>query len=212
MGDIVDLPDIVSNALRLEDLLEALTDVVGQDLAVAEGEVRRTGHRLQVILPLRAIDGRAHQLLVGQLDAVFMDHPLEALEVIGADLVAEAAGAAMDLDGDLPLEEPHPLRAHRIEDLIHHIHLDEVVPGAQGAQLILPPLLGFRGRLVRIRVGHAAEFLGVLQILGPGVAVAQRPAGPLRQHLIQLPRRQGDVPFGAHPAGAVGIDPRRQLR
>ena len=64
---------------------------MGQELAIAEGEVGRALHSRQILLPLRAAQGGTDQLAVGQLDVVLVDDLLEAGHVVGADLMAEAA-------------------------------------------------------------------------------------------------------------------------
>ena len=58
-----------------------------RNLSAAGGGV----HGPQVILSFGAAEGGADEFAVGEDDAVFVDGLLEAFDVVGADLMAEAA-------------------------------------------------------------------------------------------------------------------------
>ena len=49
----------------------------------------------------------------------------------------------MDQDGELPDREGVSGGRVRGEHLIHHLDLDEMIPGPDGAELIVPAPLGF---------------------------------------------------------------------
>ncbi len=76
---------------------------------------------------------------------------------IVADLVTQAPGTAVDHDGDLP-----PLQAERpgrlgVEDVLHDLDFQEMVPRAEGPELRPPPLQGPGTHLFRIGPGQAAS-------------------------------------------------------
>jgi hypothetical protein len=103
---------------------------VGDELAVREGEVRRRRHGPQVSLPFRALYGGGGELLVRELDAVARGGREEALDVILADLVPEAPRPGVDQDRDLSLAEAEGPGGLLVVDLVHVLHLEEVVTRA----------------------------------------------------------------------------------
>src|SRR5690606_8690925 len=140
LGDVVgDVVDELQAQLRprpAEHGLERLTHLHRQELAVREAEVRRGPHRAQVRLPLGRVDRRAGELPVGQADAVALRHALEPAQVVVADLVAEAARAAVDQYRDVALLEAERRGGPAVLDALDELDLDEVVARAHGAALV----------------------------------------------------------------------------
>ncbi len=211
VGDVVDLVDAGILHLTAQDVVEAAADEMGQQLAIAEGKVGRALHGRQVVLPLRAAEGSADQFAVGQDDVVLVDDLLKAGHVVGADLMAKAARAAVNLGHDLAGEEAHRRRGRLVEDLIDDIDFDEVVARAQRAQLVARPLIGPGADLVRVGAVDAAVLLGALQVHLRGVAALQRPARPLAHHLVHLLAAQLELAAAADAVGAVALQLRRQV-
>ena len=56
-------------------------------------------------------------------------------DVVGADLVAQAARAAVDHHADLPGAQPERGGDGLVVDLVDGLHLEEVVAGAEAAHL-----------------------------------------------------------------------------
>ena len=211
VGDVVDLIDTGVGHLAAQGVIEAAADEVGQELAIAEGEVGRALHGRQILLPLRAAQGGTDQLAVGQLDVVLVDGLLEAGDVVGADLVAEAARAAVNLGHDLAGEEAHRRRGRLVEHLIDDVNLDEVVARAQRTQLVARPLIGPGADLVWVGAVDAAVLFGALQVHLGGVAALQRPARALAHHFGHLLVVQLELAAAADTVGAVALQLRRQL-
>ena len=178
VGHVVDLAHAQGLGAFAEDFGEGLAGPVGQALAIGPGIVGGAGHGCQVVLAFLGVVGGTGQLPIGDLNLVFLEGPLHDLEEVGAYLVAETPGARVDHDGDLPLLQPHGRGQPFVEDLLHHLDLQEVVPRAQGAQLVFAPLLGLAAHQGWVRSGDTAPGLGVVQVLGPAVALLHSPGGP----------------------------------
>jgi hypothetical protein len=159
VGDIVDLKEMVVFDPAGQNLLEAAPDVKRQHLPVGEGVVGCGLHGCQVIPALGAAGRGAHQFAVGQRQAVFSHGLLEEVDVVGANLVAEPARAAVNLGDDLAGKKPEASGGVLILDAVNHIDLDEVVARAEGAHLAPAPVPG-AARPCRRRPRQAAAFLG----------------------------------------------------
>ena len=96
-------------------------------MAVGEGEVGRGRHRREVRLPLRRRGRRAGELAVGQHDAVAAPGGVHRADVVGADLVAEAARAGVDEHRHLALRQPEGGGGRLVEDVLDPLQLDAVV-------------------------------------------------------------------------------------
>jgi hypothetical protein len=70
---------------------EGFADLMGDDLPVGKGRIRRTIHRGKLLLPLRRPKRRASQLLVLDGNSIAPHGLLEHLEIIAGHLVAESA-------------------------------------------------------------------------------------------------------------------------
>ena len=88
-------------------LLEHPPCRLGEQLAVGASVVGRRGHRGQVGLALGRADGHARQLAVRHLNAVAAHGVSHLVDVIGADLVAQAARAGVDHDAHGAFRESH---------------------------------------------------------------------------------------------------------
>src|SRR5918911_4750842 len=115
--------------------LKSPSGKVRDKLPVREREIGRAGHSSEVSLPLRALYRGRGELPVPELDAVSRRYLYKALYIILADLVSEAARAAVDQYSDLPERETKSLGSLLVVDLVHVLHLEEVVAGPQGAEL-----------------------------------------------------------------------------
>ncbi|KAF5029783.1 hypothetical protein DSECCO2_645000 [anaerobic digester metagenome] len=116
----------------------------------------------------------------------------------------------MDGDGDLPLfQQSERLGGDGVEDLLHLVHLQEMVAGTERTHLGDPALFGFRGDLGGIGVLHAAVLLRTYQVLGPSVALGHRPFRSLLQDAVYLVGGDVHHAFGADPGRDVleqGVD------
>src|SRR5574341_2521681 len=110
MGDVVHLEQMPVLYLTSQDFLKGLTGIVRQHLPVGKGIIGSAAHGSHVTLPFRRVERSTYQLAVGQFDAVLVDRLLKFIHIVGANLMAKAPRAAMDLHRQLPLYEPHHLR------------------------------------------------------------------------------------------------------
>ena len=99
----------------------------------------------------------------------------------------EAPGTAVYENGHLA----HLLYAHdagglRIEYLVHHLHFQEVVAGAQRAQLGRSSPLWPDANLIRVSAIQTAAGLAHLQVLRNSVTPLDGPARSLGKHAIDL--------------------------
>src|SRR5512140_467577 len=182
-----------------EGLLKSAAERVSEQLPVDEGEVRGRAHGGHVCLSFRCLHRRADQFAVRQVDAILLDGTLEALHVVGADLVAEPARTAVNLNGKAAGQQAEYRGGLRIEDLIDHIDFNEVVARAERADLLPPARLGPVGYLARIGPVDAALFLGAGKVALGGIAVALRPGRTIAQDALQL----GDAHLKARLADAA---------
>src|SRR5256886_15926739 len=71
-------------------------------LSVSKGHVQSTFHRCEIIAAFRRLEGCASEFAIQNFDSVFRFHHFqEFLEIIGRDLVTEAAAAAVEHHYDL---------------------------------------------------------------------------------------------------------------
>ena len=75
------------------------------DLPIGERAVNPRASGAEVILAERGLDGYAGELAVGELDSVGRGRENHLAQVVGADLMAEPAGSAVDGDHDGPFLE-----------------------------------------------------------------------------------------------------------
>jgi hypothetical protein len=107
----------------------------------------------------------------------------------------------VDHDADLPVGQPERLRRRAVEDLLHRLHLQEVVPGAQAADLVQAAVDGPATDLGRVGTADNAVVLAPVQVTLAAVAVRHRVGGPAQQQLFQL-APAGQLPHPAAPGAA----------
>src|SRR3569832_2595097 len=79
---------------------------------------------------------RAGKLAVGQGDAVILRSHRHLLEVFGADLMAEAARAAVNAHDDVVERDTDGARHRIVVDRSDLLHLEIMIAGAQRAHLV----------------------------------------------------------------------------
>ena len=136
MGHVVDEVHPQGFPRLPEDLGEDLASLPHEQLPVAPGEVGRGPHRAEILLALVAMDRGAGQLPVGQFDAVLGGHFAEIGQRIIANLVAQAARAAMDHHADLVQLQAHRAGGRFVADFRHDLHFQEMVARAERAALV----------------------------------------------------------------------------
>ena len=79
-----------------------------------------------------------------------------------------------------PPGQPESLRRGRVVDLVHRLHLQEVVARAETAHLPQPAFHGPRADLPGIGVGDSALILTAQHVTFDAIAVLQRVPGAAR--------------------------------
>src|SRR5690606_25551306 len=110
--------------------------------------------------------------------------------VVIADLVAEPPRTRMDEHRHKPRPKAERFRSVVVVDLVHPAHLDEVIAGADSAELIAAPLDGPPAHLVGIGAIEAATALEVLEVSHFAKPVANGPARPLEQDVADIFARE----------------------
>lgn len=105
--------------------------------------------------------------------------------MVGANLVAQAAGSAVDHHAHRAHVEPHQPRGVRIEDPLDGLDLEEVVSRPEAAELTEAPLHGTVAHRVRVGAVQHATVLTPLEVAGDAVPLLHREAGAAREHLPQ---------------------------
>src|SRR3990172_4243733 len=205
LGDVVaDVVDDAHFGRRAEQPLDGAAGEVGDGLAVGPGEVRGASHGAEVVAAFLGVDGDAGKLPVGQLDRVPLHGLAHPLEIIRADLVAEAARAAVDEDDDLVGAQAEGGGDFRVENLFNVLHFEEVVPGAEGAELRSAALPGALGNGVGVGAAHRAFLFRALEVVaGAEAALVDHPAGAAGEDVVDFLERAAHRPFGAGAAGDV---------
>src|SRR5262249_31877184 len=96
-------------------------------------------------------------------------------ERVVAHLVAQSARAGMDHDGGLSLLDAERPRGACVVHALHALHLEEMVPGAERADLRPAPHARRLRDRVRIRAAQAAAVLAVLEVGGAPEALLDGP-------------------------------------
>jgi hypothetical protein len=86
----------------------------------------------------------------------------------------------------------------RIKNPVHRLHLQEVVPGTQGAQLGAAPGLGALTHGFRVGAGDAASLLGNFQVVGVAQPVSNGPPRAVKQNLINFSGGEAQPASRAH--------------
>ena len=221
-GEGLDLRDVVADVVEKphpefprphpQRLFESLPCPVHEHLPVRPGIVRRAGHRSEVVpAPVRVQPG-AGKLAVGQVDPDLphmFDHPRQ---VIVANLVAETPGAAVNQHADLSRLKAESRGGGFVEDLLHDLDLEEMVPRPECPELVLPPQERPVAHLLRIGARHYPAVLGRLQVCRRTVAVADGPGRAFDQDLPFLLLGEFQGPPGTNAGGDVLKECRDQRR
>ena len=197
LGDVVG--DVVHDAHaelaggEAQAPLEDLARPVREHLTVGEGEVGGGAHRAEVGARLVGVDGRTGQLPIGHADAVASERLAGRVEIVGADLVAEPARSRVDHDGHLALAEAERARRRPVVDHLDRLHLEEVIPRAERAELTPAALAGVRRHVVGHRAIQPAAGLDVLQIVRVAIPRAHRPGGAALEDSVERLRIEREL-------------------
>ena len=112
----------------------------------------------------------------GSVDPVAAGLGQHGLEIVGANLVAQTARAAVDTHDHLTGAKLVGGRDVGREDFDHLLYLQVVVARAQGAKLIALPFLRLRRNCIRIRPCHHTILLDGFQVSRAPKAALHRPA------------------------------------
>src|SRR5690606_32475661 len=161
---------------------ERLAGQMRDDLPIREGAVGRRGHRAEIGLAERRAYRRARELSIGQAYAVLLRRGRHLAQELRADLMPQAAGAAMNRREDraaLELESGRDLLGGELRDVLD---LEVVVARAERPPLIaLAPACTLRD-VLGDRARHAAALLDALEVIGLAVALLDGPAGSAGEH------------------------------
>src|ERR1041384_8748654 len=102
-----------------EDRPAGLPDTVCHELPVREGKVCPRRHRTEIPPSLAGGNRHACKLAVDDADAVLFHTMLHQIEIVCANLVAEAPRSAVDQHDHLPFAGAEPPRGDGIEDFGH---------------------------------------------------------------------------------------------
>src|SRR5216117_3311793 len=117
--DVVDHPHPELFCAPPENFGKNFANAMEDYLPVRERHVEPAFHRGEIIAPLRRFERRTRQFAVEHFDTVFALHYFQKnLEIIGRDLVSEAAAPAMEHDDDLVWDRDPELRR---ELLVAHV-------------------------------------------------------------------------------------------
>ena len=138
------------------------------------------------------MDRRAGQLAVGQRRCRTRGAPdHHPLQEFGADLVAEAARAAVDHHDDVALRRPKPRQSRRRQIRGHFLHFEVMVAAAQRAHLVALALFGLLRHVARLGVQHLAVLLDALEVGRRAPAALDRPLRAAASASRPSPARSG---------------------
>ena len=143
---------------------------------------------------------RAREFAVRERDAVLSGGHDHALEEFRADLMAEAARAAVDHHHDVALHQAEDARGPLVEDGRDFLDLEIVVSAAECAHLFPLASLGLLRNAVRYRVKHLTAFLDALEIRRDSPTLLDGPLRTANEHCVHLVRVEADR-AGAANAG-----------
>jgi hypothetical protein len=121
--------------------------------------------------------------------------------MIAADLVAEAAGPAMNHDAHLAFGQAEGRGGCGVVHLPDGLDLEEVITGPEAADLPRAPVKGAVTDLAWLGTADGAGVLAPEQVTLVAVALADRVPGPAGQDLIEL-GVPGQLPDCAAPGPA----------
>jgi len=109
----------------------------------------------------------------------------------------------MEHDQDFVLVKSQSLRDRRVEDVLHVLNFQKMVPRTERSHLRQPAL--FRPVTDRCRVGvvDGAILLASVQVFRPAVTVLDHPGGAVFEQPVELLVREPDIPALAYARGNV---------
>src|SRR5262249_5971354 len=120
------------------------------------------------------------------------------------DLIAQAPRARVDQHGDLALAQAHPARGLLVEYAVDDLHLEEVIPRAEGPALVVPALVGAVADAVGVGAFELAARLRETEVALGAPPLVHHVGGALlhqrlelalvEQVLARLADSGGDVP------------------
>ncbi len=122
--------------------MERLPRQVGDGLPVCKAAVDTAVDGGEVLPPLGTVDRRTDEFPFPYRYAVLPARTAESPQVVGPYLVAECPAAAVDGYENLPLVNAVRIGGQLVIDCLDPLHLEVVVPRAEGPHLFELPLLG----------------------------------------------------------------------
>ena len=201
--------DVVEEAqARLSEVAgEDLPDESADHLPVGQRAVDAGPHRGEILLSFRRPDRSAGQLAIRKRDAVTGGQRHELLQELGADLVAEAARAAVDRHEEIAFFETEGPGRLAVEDRLDGLQLQIVVARTEASDLVELPLLRPPADSGGVGSRHAPPLFDPFEVVRLSPTLLHRPPRAAREELVEL----GDgEPHGSSPAdsrrhGAVEV-------
>src|SRR5581483_1326838 len=187
LGDIVaDVVDQIETAITPKNFQERMAQRVHDSLTVRPSEVGGGPHGPEISLSLRRLNRHTSKLPVAHVDVVLSHGRIHIGQKIGANLVAQSAGPAMNQNHDLVFFESQDSRGFRKVDFIDVLNFEEVVAAAQRAELRPATPLRTVRHLAWVGALESPSGFGKFRIALAAVAVLHHPFRPAFQNFIQL--------------------------
>ena len=117
----------------------------------------------------------------------------------------------MNLHRNISQVNTQTCRSGLIVDFRDPVHLEEVVSGTQGPELVPPTFTSAVGDKAGIGAGNSAELLGAIQVFPGRISLLQHPARTFLQNSIQVGIGQVKMSTRAHSTWAVRVQSRSDL-
>src|SRR3990172_11126767 len=132
------------------------------------------------------MDRRAGELAVGKLDAMLARGRDHEGEKFSADLMAEAARAAVNAEDDVALKEAEGRGDVEVDELRDMLNFQIMIAGAERAHFFALPFLGAVGNFIGPGAWNTAVFFDSLQIRRGAIAPFNRPLRAAREHRMHF--------------------------
>src|SRR5688500_17191577 len=189
---LLDLGDVVRDVVQDFDTVFAKLVFPGapnagcDDLPICKSKVRRCRHRAQIVFALFRLDGRAGELAIGQRDPIFRHRFHHRADAVRRHLVAEAAGAGVNLDDDLAEADAEAPRFVFVEHSLDDIDLDAMIAGADSPEWSAAALFGACGDGAGIGAVEATLRLDALQIAFVALADLDGASGTVAEDGVEI--------------------------
>src|SRR5690606_15649156 len=190
-GVVGDVVDKLETRLRQQPVKRGARQV-GDDLAVGQSAVDAGAHGAEILGAEIRSEWRAGKFAVGQRYPELARALHHDAQELGADLLAEAARAAVDADHHVAHGDAEPGGRFGVEQLRHVLHLEVVITRTQGAHLVAVAGLGLVRHALGPGAGHRAVLLDALEILLEAVTLFERPARAAGEHGVHPGVGQAD--------------------